>query len=522
MISKEELKWVAGFALLVMLITSLPYLIAFQTQGDQWRFTGFLFGVEDGNSYIAKMLSGTHGAWLFRTPYTGMDQRGVLAFFPYLLLGKLAGGEDVHTQLLVLFHLFRVGAIWVLIASVYRFASLFLSKIGDRRLAVALIVFGGGLGFLHPLGLEELWNSQLPLEYYSPETFGFLAVYGLPHLILARAFLLLGLRSYLVDEVGRGFVTKQALLWGGIGLLQPLTILSGWAVMGGYFLFLFIRDRVDHRKPSRCDVIKRVQRLAIGGLAGLPFVLYNFLMFQFDPYLRVWNLQNLILSPPVTHYLLGWGLLLPASIFGLIRYINKWPGWGLLAAWIPMGFLLAYVPYPLQRRLPEGVWVAIVIAGVAGLGEPLRGRKAIRMLLAAFSFLPAILLISGGIMSVLHPTRPVFRPSDEVMTFRWLADNAKKGEKVLADYETSNGLPAWAPVRVVIGHGPESANLKVILPEVEKFFQPEEQMDRSAFLIEHNIDYILTNKDEQRELDPNLLSNEVFSRDGYVIYRVRW
>jgi len=64
--------------------------------------------------------------------------------------------------------------------------------------------------------------------------------------------------------------------------------------------------------------------------------------------------------------------------------------------------------------------------------------------------------------------------------------------------------------------------LKVILPEVEKFFQPEEQMDRSAFLIEHNIDYILTNKDEQRELDPNLLSNEVFSRDGYVIYRVRW
>ena len=39
---------------------------------------GFIFAVEDGNSYIAKMLSGVQGAWLFRTPYTSMQQGGVL------------------------------------------------------------------------------------------------------------------------------------------------------------------------------------------------------------------------------------------------------------------------------------------------------------------------------------------------------------------------------------------------------------------------------------------------------------
>jgi hypothetical protein len=85
--------------------------LAFQTQGEAWRFTGFVFAVEDGNSYIAKMLLGANGAWLFRTPYTADPQRGVLAFLPYLLLGKLAAGEGIHEQLVALFHLFRILAI---------------------------------------------------------------------------------------------------------------------------------------------------------------------------------------------------------------------------------------------------------------------------------------------------------------------------------------------------------------------------------------------------------------------------
>jgi len=91
--SRSELKWVLGYSLALAAITSLPYLVAGLNQGADWRFTGFLFGVEDGNSYIAKMLAGYQGAWLFRTPYTTVEQVGVLAFLPYLLLGKLAGGS---------------------------------------------------------------------------------------------------------------------------------------------------------------------------------------------------------------------------------------------------------------------------------------------------------------------------------------------------------------------------------------------------------------------------------------------
>ena len=58
MISREEYHWLWKAVLFLLILTSIPYLIGFARQGSEWRFAGFLFGVEDGNSYIAKMLSG--------------------------------------------------------------------------------------------------------------------------------------------------------------------------------------------------------------------------------------------------------------------------------------------------------------------------------------------------------------------------------------------------------------------------------------------------------------------------------
>ena len=58
----DERRWVFIFAIIVIVLTSIPYLVGYARQGDDWIFTGFVFGVEDGNSYIAKMLGGGSGA----------------------------------------------------------------------------------------------------------------------------------------------------------------------------------------------------------------------------------------------------------------------------------------------------------------------------------------------------------------------------------------------------------------------------------------------------------------------------
>ncbi|MCH7480411.1 MAG: hypothetical protein IIC79_03345, partial [Chloroflexi bacterium] len=106
-VTVAEWRWVIAFASVVMLITGLPYVIAIGAQGSEWVFSGFLFGIEDGNSYIAKMLDGYHGDWLFRTPYSTAPQDGAVVFLPYLLLGKLASTSNLHLSSIVIFHTFR-------------------------------------------------------------------------------------------------------------------------------------------------------------------------------------------------------------------------------------------------------------------------------------------------------------------------------------------------------------------------------------------------------------------------------
>ncbi|MCH7663987.1 MAG: hypothetical protein IH859_09000, partial [Chloroflexi bacterium] len=103
--SHREKRWVFAWAILLAVITTIPYIMGFIGENENWLFSGFVYGVEDGNSYIAKMRLGASGAWLFRSPYTTQAQEGVLAFLPYILLGKLAVGREMHTQFIILFHL---------------------------------------------------------------------------------------------------------------------------------------------------------------------------------------------------------------------------------------------------------------------------------------------------------------------------------------------------------------------------------------------------------------------------------
>ncbi|MBI5828412.1 MAG: hypothetical protein HZB20_02460, partial [Chloroflexi bacterium] len=90
-ISTKEWRWAAIFSAAVMALTCVPYLVGAARSGDDGRFSGFVIGVEDGNSYLAKMQLGAHGQWLFQLPYAIEDHPKSLVYSFYILLGKLAG-----------------------------------------------------------------------------------------------------------------------------------------------------------------------------------------------------------------------------------------------------------------------------------------------------------------------------------------------------------------------------------------------------------------------------------------------
>jgi hypothetical protein len=483
----SERRWVIGFAALIVLITTIPYLVGYATQGVDWRFSGFVFGVEDGNNYIAKMLTGTSGAWLFRTPYTAFPQNGILMYLPYILLGKLAAPPDLHDQLIALLQLFRITAVFLYVLASYDFLAFFVKDERLRRYGLALVTLGGGLGWLLAmLGYSE-WLGSLPLDFISPESFGFLGVFGIAHLPLARALLLWTLLAYLkaasLETKDKLFYQglKMGVLWLLAGLAQPLVAPVIGAVIGLHLVVMAAWQwlRKQRGQSTEWPTWRRLVRLAVvsGILPGL-FVLYNLWAIWTDPYLRILSAQLIIRSPSPIHYLVAYGLILPFVFLGARRLLTAepWKGW-LLVAWVLAVPFLAYAPTNLQRRLPEGLWVALVTLGLCSVDglrvfNPRRFKGFQFITLLAFP--TTMLLFVGGLLAAMHPASPVFQPATEAAAFDSLAAasgwNAGNQPVVLSAYDTGNALPAWAPVRVVIGHGPESADLKQLQPEVRAFY----------------------------------------------------
>jgi hypothetical protein len=535
-VASSERKWVFRFAILVLLITTIPYWIGFNSAGEAWRFTGFVFGVEDGNSYIGKMLSGAAGSWLFRTPYTSSQQEGFLAFLPYILLGKLTTSPGQHEQLVALFHLFRIGASFIFLFATYDFIALFLERPGWRKVALIFITFGGGIGWIFLILFGE--GNRLPLEFYSPETFGFLSLYGIPHLAAARALLLWGLVFYLLPySIFSRMANSIAggLAWLLLGFFQPLTVVIGWVVLAAHLICLGGLRYIQNRKTGlgEWDDWKRYFRKAvIIGLVSLPLVLHTMISFVTDPFLRGWGSQNLILSPPPMDYILAYALLLPFTLLGIPAILKEFPLKGpLLLGWLAALPFLAYAPYNLQRRLPEGGWVVIVILGVFFLQYWQRaGRRAVAVLLF-LSVIPSLILIAGGSMEAARPGEPIFQPAERVFTFDFLREYATPSDVILAGYSTSNALPAWAPMRVVAGHGPESVGLKTLQPRIEQFYRSEMKDEESVeFLRKMQVKFVFWGPEEVKlsgessngwHPDDADYLEHVYTQGDYQIYKVR-
>jgi len=545
-VTHAERRWVMIFATIVMLITTIPYLVGYASQGQEWRFTGFIFGVEDGNSYIAKMLLGSSGSWMFRTPYTASYQRGVIAFLPYILLGKLAQGSGVHEQLVALYHLFRIGAGFLMILASYDFLALFCHYVNIRRFGVSLIVLGGGLGWLLLLIGQSPLRGELPLEFYSPETFGFLSLYGIPHLALARALFLWALIVYLKQILRPGdqwlsSSIKIGIFWLLTALAQPITAVVLGVVLGLHLISTGVWQIVRwlvNRLTEWSTWFNQFRMVVIASFITAPFLLYYALVYSTDPFIESWSAQNILPSPQPVHYVLAYGVIVPFSLFGAYRLTleNKWVGLFFLS-WLFAFPFLAYAPVNVQRRLPEGIWVVLITLMMYAMEIwladqakfPVKRKLNRNQVLFGFVLLVCIpstvLLIIGGTLAAGRTSTPVFRPGGEKQALEQIAQLTQPGDVVLSAYNTGNALPAWAPVRVLIGHGPESVKSTELEPAIKRFFNnATTDENRGRFIRDHQISFVFWGPEEKAlgSWDPST-SNYLSLRyqvGGYSIFQV--
>ncbi len=243
--------------------------------------------------------------------------------------------------------------------------------------------------------------------------------------------------------------------------------------------------------------------VAVSFILPAPFLLYNAISFSSDPFLRAWTLQNIIRSPEPLQYLIAYGLVLPLAIAGVLQLLRLDAWMGLFfAAWVLALPMLAYAPFNLQRRLLEGMWVALVTLALVAI-EGWRSRsstgtsqlslKHIDRILWFFllAFPSTLMLISGALLASWRPSLPLFRQTSEIEAFEYLKQSASPGDVVLASFDVSNVLPAWAPLRVVAGHGPESVGLAELRPIVDAFYSSiTPDAERKQFLKEQQVRFV--------------------------------
>jgi len=518
-------------SLLALTVTLLPYLLGRALQDESRIFGGFVYNVEDGYSYLAKMRQGAGGSWLFTIAYTAESHPPRFFFAFHLLLGRLAAllpGDDLTARLAWTYHAARLLFGLGLLLTVYGFLAACTANVRLRRLAFLLVTFGGGLGWLLiALGQPE-WLGSYPLDLILPEGFTFLVLYLMPHIALARTLLLWGFLFLLWAWEGTapaartGWAAAAGAAWLGMGLIVPFYVAVAWAASGAAWVAWAIRRRV---LPWR-----EAGLAALAALLSAPVVLYSVWVFTHDPVMAAWAAQNLILSPHPLHYLAAFGLPL---LLALLAARGAWREGGLswaALAWVAAVPLLVYLPFNLQRRLVEGVQVPLsLLAARAVVVDLPRWRQTLSRwaapaLLALLMPTP-LFLVAANCQVLLSRPAPIYRDAAEIAALDWLSEQVEPGDVILSAYDTGNYVPARVGARVFVGHGPETVRSAEKRALAAHFFDAAaEDAWRAGFLQTWGIDWVFWGPAERAlgGWDPRGAPylQPLYQQDGYVILRV--
>ena len=487
-VTHQERLWVLIFALGVMSLTWLPYGLAWGNTPPDAVFNGHLIGSEDGNSYIAKMRWGAFGHARFELFYTTEPHEGQALIFPlHLLIGWLVGqwvGTDdplmLHQALVMAYHTWRTISGVALILVYHAVFMRFLPNISERWLALVVCTLGGGLGIL-----AVVWGI-IPPEMVIPEAFSLLSLLSLPHLLVARALLLIGMLAFLDGERHPIQYVWAGVIWNLMGMIVPFYLALVAVLVGVYWLVC------GWQVGFRWGIL-RGSILSIG--TTLPLFGYYTWVFTSHAAFAQWSAQNLLPSPAVWVYLLSYGVMLVPALMGIRRVFDiahQDRAWWWLMGWVAIVPFLVYAPINVQRRLLEGVWVALVILGVMGLRTMPRWGQ----LLVICATLPTTLvLFLGACMNHVE----YYTPQAITQAMLWLADQPTD-QAVLTTRPIGNLLPLYASQRVFLGHGPETLYATTKAQQVTDYLNGQMPLaERLQLYRTHTLGYVLdTNHTQPR------------------------
>ncbi|MEM6283147.1 MAG: hypothetical protein AAF787_13205 [Chloroflexota bacterium] len=530
-VTPDEWVRVTIFAVVVMALTCVPYALAVVNTPNGWQYSGFVLASDDSFSYVGKMRQGLEGYWSFHIFYTAEPHEAApLTLLAYIAPGqfmRLYTGTDnpaLFNQMLWLFHGMRVvlGVLQILV--VYRLVAVFIEQAGARFMATLIITVGGGLGIL------LLPFNETPPEWFIPEAFSFLGMLTLPHLVLGRLTLLAGVVLLLNSGPRSDGPLRHAVfagaMWVLTGLTVPFYLAVLYVVLGVWGILLWVRNRAF---PMPLFI-----RAVIAGGITLPVFFYYVWLFSANSAMAQWSSQNLLPAPPVWHYALSYGPVVLAGAFAVrSAWRNPDERYLLLLAWSFAGLMLVYLPINVQRRLGEGVFVALGILAVMGVSRLMQSdsgelrRRWLRPALLVTTLPTMLFLLVVTSLGVMAAPRDLYTETSTIEALQWLDENDVSGEErgaaVLSRFSVGTRLPVYAALRSYVGHGPETLNSGEKKTLAEAFFDGALSADEATALVtdpENYIDYVFVGVGDVLPDGVDDLLTEVHREGEIVIYAV--
>lgn len=450
----------------VLLLVLLPYLLAGRLAPAGTHFTGFLVNPWDGFSYLAKMRQGADGQWLFRLPYAPEPGRGTFLFVFYLALGQLAAA--LRADLLVVFHTVRLFGAGLMFAAAYFFLRRVTGEESGLRWSFALFAVGSGLGWLAgPLGL-------LTSDLLMPEAVPFYSALVNPHFPLTIALLAVMGLLLLGDGSKPIHILAAALVGVAMAWIQPFAVATVLTAGVGWLAWETIREGRAGSPVLSGGLLGRGLRLGAFAVGSGPWLLYDLWAVRTQPALALWNAQNYTPSPSIWAYLLGFGLVGAAAVYGALgAQVRQREAGRLLIAWAVLNILLLYAPLQLQRRLALGLFLPLTGLAGMGLARLLRRRawgKPLAVLVLIMSVPSNLFVTAAGLGQVAAGDPVLLYEQGELSAYEWIDGNLPDETLVLAGPLTGNRLPAHAQVRVMYGHPFETPHAEFQRERVESLF----------------------------------------------------
>jgi hypothetical protein len=493
--------------ILILLITSLPVIFAYQTTPPDRQFMGIMLDVPDHVQYFSWMreLSTANLAANQLTPEPNAPIFFNLLWWTLGRLGALMGWGYP-----ILFQLLRVVATVLFLALVYRMCSWFLKERPARQMAFLIIVFASGFGWVLVAGkyLLHLADLPFPLDVTIAEGNTFLGVLGYPHFIAAALYV------FVFDLILRGEEKNRLryAVWAGL-----IALFLGWqhaydlvSVYGVIFAYTLLRWLRDQKIPWYL-----VKSGLILGLISVWPALYSVLLTRLDP---VWK-QVLaqfanagVYTPGLLHLPILLGIPFLLALFTLVKdgvsSFRKTSNADLfIKSWFLITFFLIYLPVDFQIHLLNGWQIPIGILAVQGVFRyilpwlarifprrplpMLNLQKAATVVLIVAVIPTNIYLFGQRFVELKRHDYPYYLYRDEVKAMTWLANRPGSSSVVLSSLDTGEYIPALTGQRAFLAHWAQTVNFFDKRDRVQEFFTDDADFyQKSATLKDFHVAYV--------------------------------